>query len=284
MRLLFIHGINQEQYSAETLRLNWRQLLIDHAVVPECFTSADTRMAYYANILAEAATFDVIGGLTFQQIIDGAYEAAFVAEGLREICDLPLAAALTAGVAGDPLGGLSLELENPLELARRILREATVYFTDADVRDRIDEQVRAQLTPAISGANRFIIVCHSLGTVIAFKLLRALSQAQAAMAPDDPCRISVPLLVTVGSPLPIGVVRRALGAPLERPAVVDQWWNFYDPADLIALGRGLTPPHFAAGITNDGTVHNSSFASHQIKGYLAHGKLISVLETALTAG
>jgi hypothetical protein len=183
-------------------------------------------------------------------------------------------------LGGEP----EFDWQNPVVMLRRIWREAIVYFTNADVRRRIDARVREQLVPATSGASRLIIVGHSLGTVIAFKLLREIAREQSGLAPNDSRRLTVPLLVTVGSALPIRFVRDALGPPFACPSLVEKWWNFYDIVDPVTTGRGLVPPLFQAGISNDGTVKNGSILSHQIIGYLPHKALIGELELALRAG
>jgi pimeloyl-ACP methyl ester carboxylesterase len=82
-------------------------------------------------------------------------------------------------------------------------RDVYLYTRVQTVRDAVDAIVRAQLNE-----KQTIVVAHSLGTIVAYNVLRA-----------DPRALSVPLLTTVGSPLGIRAVRDQL-LPLSFPAHV----------------------------------------------------------------
>src|SRR5262249_61401873 len=69
-----------------------------------------------------------------------------------------------------------------------------------------------------------VVVGHSLGSVVAYAVLRT-----------DPRPLKVRAYVTVGSPLAIRAIRdrlRPIGFP--KPAVAS-WYNAYDPKDVVAL-------------------------------------------------
>jgi hypothetical protein len=68
-----------------------------------------------------------------------------------------------------------------------------------------------------------IVVAHSLGSVVAYNMLRADARA-----------LSVPLLTTIGSPLGIRAIRDQF-LPLSFPAHVQAWYSAYDPRDVVAL-------------------------------------------------
>ncbi|GAA4723146.1 hypothetical protein GCM10023216_10730 [Isoptericola chiayiensis] len=103
------------------------------------------------------------------------------------------------------------------------VRDVYVYLTDAEARATIDAGVAA----AIAGDGPAVIVAHSLGSVIAYDVLRSTTPGL-----DD-----VPLLVTLGSPLAIAAVRDAVEAiaPLTWPAPVERWVALRDPRDLLTL-------------------------------------------------
>jgi hypothetical protein len=63
-------------------------------------------------------------------------------------------------------------------------------------------------------------VGHSLGTVVAYNVLRSGRK--------------VPLYVTVGSPLGIRATRKTL-SPIENPIGNKGWYNAYDGRDVVAL-------------------------------------------------
>ena len=103
------------------------------------------------------------------------------------------------------------------------VRDVYVYLHDADARATIDAGVAA----AFRGDGPAVIVAHSLGSVIAYDVLRS----------TDPGADDVPLLVTLGSPLAIAAVRDAVEAiaPLTWPAPVERWVALRDPRDLLTL-------------------------------------------------
>ena len=105
-----------------------------------------------------------------------------------------------------------------------------------------------------------VLVTHSLGTVVSFKLLRAM--ASAGSIPH------VPLYVTLGSPLPLATVQRSLGPPFATPQRVDRWINVRDPDDVIALNRDLEAPKFDSTIENISRFNNPGADAHAIPGYL----------------
>lgn len=70
-----------------------------------------------------------------------------------------------------------------------------------------------------------VVVGHSLGSVVAYKLLK-----EEGPAADW----TVPEFITVGSPLGVGPVRKAL-APIGHPTVARAWFNALDPDDVVAL-------------------------------------------------
>ena len=92
----------------------------------------------------------------------------------------------------------------------RILRDNILYFGDKALRDALEKRLLDELNPKKAGTNSFIIVAHSLGSIVAFRLLLRLSAAQAHLSIHDPALINVPLFVTVGSPLARSVVKRQL--------------------------------------------------------------------------
>lgn len=70
-----------------------------------------------------------------------------------------------------------------------------------------------------------IVVAHSLGTVVAYNLLRR---------DGDREHWVVPLLVTVGSPLAVTAIKRSL-SPIKHPRCVAKWYNARDGHDTVAL-------------------------------------------------
>ncbi|WP_402463280.1 hypothetical protein [Isoptericola aurantiacus] len=103
------------------------------------------------------------------------------------------------------------------------VRDVYVYLHDAEARAALDAGVAA----GFRGDGPAVVVAHSLGSVIAYDVLRS-----ANPGADD-----VPLLATLGSPLAITAVRDAVEAiaPLTWPAPVQRWVALRDPRDLLTL-------------------------------------------------
>ena len=131
-------------------------------------------------------------------------------------------------------------------------RDVYLYTTRAGVRDEIDRIVRAELTEEPT-----VVVAHSLGSVIAYSILRS-----------DPRRLRVPLLVTLGSPLGIRVIRDQY-RPLRFPRSVEASFNAFDKRNVVALyPLDLTNFPVMPEVENNGPIDNRTHDRHGIVGYL----------------
>lgn len=151
------------------------------------------------------------------------------------------------------------------------------YLTNPGIRAEIDEGVSVALTRG----TEIVVVGHSLGSVIAYSLLRREGSAQGWQ---------VPLLLTVGSPLGVTAVRQAVRslAPLQCPECTSGWFNALNPGDPVALVP-LTPEHFPIcppepRIVNYTTVGNRTSDRHGIRGYLSDAEIARQVHAALHAG
>lgn len=285
MKLVFIHGIAQQDYSEAQLLGIWTDHLLDHGINPDKLHPADPQMAYYGDHLYNWTMGGPVAmGPTVQD-----KELDFLSKALDEIAaenaldedEIEALASQAAIAHGANAIGQStwvgrravaivslLERISPLRgrIAAKVVRQAYVYLANKNARTDIDDLVRPRL-----GTGKTIIVAHSLGTVVAFNLLRELS--------DHGADIEVPLFVTVGSPLAITEVQRWLGGTFAVPSAVKKWMNFYDKGDPVTLGRALGTG-FAAGII-DTIVDNSTENGHSIAGYLDDKALINALNLAL---
>jgi subtilisin family serine protease len=114
---------------------------------------------------------------------------------------------------------------------------------------------------------RYIIIAHSLGSVIAYDVLRENKQGVNAL-----------LLLTIGSPLGIEEVRDHLAKPLTVPDSIAAWSNFYDRFDPIALDQDLKDEYPDSGgqgrsvvdrrVINLHSLHLAGFNPHSATGYL----------------
>ena len=134
-------------------------------------------------------------------------------------------------------------------------RDVFQYLTNPGIRQMMDAGVRSAFTPG----RQSVVVSHSLGTVVGYNVLRGADVAAG---------INVPLFVTLGSPLAVTVVKKAI-RPIGHPRCAARWFNAMDERDVVSLFP-LTPEHFNVdpAIENKTDVDNPTENRHGISGYL----------------
>jgi hypothetical protein len=144
------------------------------------------------------------------------------------------------------------------------------YLTNPGIQDVIDRGV----CEAFSEGVETIVVGHSLGSVVSYRLL----------AREGPkLGWVVPLYVTVGCPLAIGRIKSAL-RPVSHPKCASGWFNARDPRDVVAL-YSLDAAHFDVdpAIENKADVRNHTDNRHGISGYLDDPVVARRIHDALIA-
>jgi hypothetical protein len=144
------------------------------------------------------------------------------------------------------------------------------YLRNPGIRDTLEEGVRMAMSPNIPT----VVVSHSLGTVVAYNLLRREGASQ---------HWSVPLLVTLGSPLAVTAIRQSL-RPIKHPECVSKWFNAMDDRDVVAL-YPLSKANFDIDpeIENKTDINNHTENRHGIAGYLDDKEVAKRIYDALTA-
>ena len=286
--LVFVHGRSQEHKSAPALKAEWLESLevglakssLRLPIPPE-----HVHFPYYGDTL-----FDLDGGKSggeVEQIIvrgnaDDPAEQRFTRDVLADILAETLRQGLMTNAEVAAVVGEDLIMRGPLNWPATLgvlkamdryvpfasgasialfTHDVHLYLSNLGVREEIDRGVASALPP---GAET-VVVSHSLGTVVAYHLLRHLNDAHRR----------IPLLVTLGSPLGVAPIRRALLAempPLRYPNGVGAWFNALDPRDVVAL-YPLDAMHFPVepavpGILNKRDVSNRTPNRHGISGYL----------------
>lgn len=286
-RLVLVHGINQHGRRADELRDEWIAHLEHGMGRGGVLAGHDVSMPFYGDELKRLADG---GTIAIPQGVPGpadAEEATFVAAGLIEtaaaagIGSAAIAAEQRAASAGAgpveqgfPMNRRInaivrlLERLSPLHgsVVTRVLKQAHAYLRKPGVGTAVDAIVRPMLEQSPS-----VVVAHSLGTVVSFKLLRTLALEGRP--------VHVPLFVTLGSPLPLMAVQAALGPEFGRPTRVDRWLNAFDPDDFITLGKPLDEANFARGIDNLSDIENMDDA-HAIAGYLGDRRVAAEIRNA----
>lgn len=150
-------------------------------------------------------------------------------------------------------------------------RDVYLYITNATLRQVINRGVRDAMTPGVES----VVVGHSLGSVVSYSLLRDEGEAAGWR---------VPLYVTVGSPLAVTKIKKAL-KPIKHPSCVARWYNAMDPDDVVAL-YPLDRRHFPVNpdIENRTDVKNHTDNQHGIIGYLDDKEVARRIYDALVEG
>jgi hypothetical protein len=273
-RLVFVHGRAQEGHDPDLLKTNWMNALRRGAQALGRTIPNNIRVAfpYYGDTLAEfARQFDVPltsdihtkGGPAQDEFLR--FQAQ-LAEEMRQragVTDAQIDAEY--GPNPKPKGPLNWEWVQAILRAldrhggglsqsaiETFTRDVFLYATRSGVRDAVDQIVAAELDEEPT-----VVVAHSLGTVVAYSVLRS-----------DRRKLRVPLFVTVGCPLGIRAIRNEF-RPLKSPKPVAAWYNAFDPRDVVAL-YPLDSANFPVtpAVENYDAVNNHTDNRHGIAGYL----------------
>jgi hypothetical protein len=281
VRLVLVHGIDQQSKSEIIVREQMLSSIRQTLGKPDLFEGIDVVAPFYGDLLAQQAGTPTIAHVVTQGLAEGDdEEREFIAAGLQQIAlDTGVTDAQITAEEQDPVVAQgfphdrrfiaivrAIERISPLhgELALRILKQAFVYLKRPLVMQAVDSIVEPQLA-----RGPCVVVAHSLGTVVTFKLLRALEQ-------------QVPLYITLGSPLALMPVQTALRRPRRVPQGVERWLNGVDPDDFVTLGKGLTASTFAPGIENKLDIDNGDDA-HAIVQYLRDPVICRAIADAVSA-
>jgi hypothetical protein len=282
-RIVFIHGMKNEKQDPAALRARWLQALKDgwrNAGVAEP-AGYEVDLPYYGDRLHELT--DGAPGAPTRNRGPGDIDphvSAFEDEYLKLLKE-------RLGIGDDEVEAelpqdvrergpenwewvqaiaRALEKRSP-RLAEKVLGlipQVEGYLN----RPAVAEAVNAIVEPSLK-KGRMIVVSHSLGTVVAYMLLKKLSGT-----------LDMPLFATIGSPLGINAVwRRA--RPVSNPRVMEQWVNACDERDPVALVSKLLPPNYPGPLTNMNDIHNAGDDPHAITEYLKHAALAKLIAAAV---
>lgn len=297
-QLVLIHGRAQQNKDSDALKAEWLDALrvgLDQSGLTIPITTEDVHFPFYGDTLyqmvggagAEAAADVIVRGSGDQD------EERFTRAIMREIQQkIGIDDAKLAAVAGQDVierGPLNWEwFQGFLRAVDRYVphgsgssialftHDVYEYLKNSTIREVIDTGVAEAFTPGIET----VVVAHSLGTVVAYNLLRNQGHLRGWR---------VPLLITLGSPLAVNEIRKTLRAfsPARCPQCVGGWSNAMDERDVVALypldtaSFPLAPAEPA--IRNKTNVRNETSNHHGIAGYLADKEVAKWIYDALTA-
>ena len=298
-QLVFIHGRSQQHKDSVALKAEWVDAFeegLAKSGLKLPLSDADIRFSYYGDAL-----FDLVGGASAETaaeiVVRGTKtnreKEQFIADILDEVRQRAgVTDAQVAEMAGDEVvrrGVLNWEwVQGILRAIDRFVpygsgtslalftNDVYRYLKDSAIRERIESGI----VNAFSADVETVVVSHSLGTVVAYNLLRR----EAALR-----KWNVPLFVTLGSPLAVGVIRKALKsfAPTQCQRGVRTWLNAMDERDVVAL-YPLSPSYFPLdpaepSIENKTGIRNKTENRHGIAGYLDDREVARKIYEGITA-
>jgi hypothetical protein len=293
-QLVFIHGRAQEFKDAVQLKTSWIEAWrqgLGKSALQMPIAADDIRFPYYGQTL-----HDLVAGIAPDKVAEvivrggsseDAQQQAFMRAVLEEIrVEKGISEDDLREVAGDeaiergPLNWpwvraivdvLDKKIPGVSGLSVSIAtQDVYQYLNNPGVTQEIEDGVRAAITPGVPT----VVVAHSLGSVVAYRLLTR---------EGEKLGWDVPLFVTVGCPLAVTAIAQKL-RPMEHPRCAKAWDNAMDPQDIVAL-RPLDGPSFAftPQITNKVDVDNTTENQHGISGYLSDPVVARWIYDALTA-
>ncbi|GEB60071.1 hypothetical protein [Streptomyces gardneri] len=291
-KLILVHGRSQQFKKAGGLKQQWKQALqsgLTKAGASLEMPDEQIRFPYYGDTLHHLtkslpgdAPDVIIKGYGEPSEGEREFIAAVVAEvvkasGISE-ADIRAAAETPAIIEKgmqnwrwviaalrviDKMPGLS---SASLELATR---DVYAYMHNHGIQAVIEAGIRKAFTPD----EKCVVVAHSLGTVIVYNMLKREAEAR---------NWNVPTLITLGSPLAVGPIVEAL-RPIGRPYGVVDWFNAFDPRDVVAL-HPLDYKHFPVDpvVENFSGIRNETPNRHGIAGYLDNSVVALRVRDALS--
>jgi hypothetical protein len=298
-QLVFVHGRAQQNKDSVALKAEWLDALgegLDKSGLRLPISESDVRFPYYGDTL-----YDLVDGKPADEaaavVVRGQDTDAEEQEFSRAIMrDIRNKAGITEAQLADVAGQDVVE-RGPLnwEWFQACLRavdkyvpygsgssialfthDVYQYLKNSNIRETIDEGVAS----AITKDAETVVVAHSLGTVVAYNLLR-----QHGSDRGWNCRF----FVSLGSPLAVGEIRKALKsfAPIQCPRCVKRWFNAMDERDVVALypldTRCFPLDPTTPIIENKQDVRNRTENRHGISGYLDDKEVARRIYDALTA-
>lgn len=245
-----VHGIGQSKTSQHQLTADWGRALqrgIDSLPdVAACGTSLE--VPHWTALLARGT--DCLGpedDLFGESVPMELTEEEFVAEAFADLVrpeDVAFAETQPMATLGLPklwsprLTRLAMAYDRRypgggVQFFVRRMREVRYYLTKPALAAEVRAFVRDGFT-----LDTAVVIGHSLGSVIAYDLLRR-KEVSAADTPGS----ALHTLVTCGSPLGIPAVRRLMGITDGTPLQLDsniRWVNVFDPNDFITGGASLS--------------------------------------------
>lgn len=285
-RLVFVHGMKNENQNADELRNRWHEALREgwrRAGIAEP-SDYGIEMPYYGQVLHELTdgAISSTGKVSRSGASDigpdiGEFEVEYyrLLQDQLNITDAEVRAELDlATIERGPANwewvqAIARTIEKKYEsigdYALKCVPQVDGYLGRPSVRKAVDDIVEPTLM-----IGRTVIVAHSLGSIVTYLLLKKNSG-----------HVDIPLFMTLGSPLGISTVVRNI-RPIFLPERIETWINGADERDYVALTSRLSPPTYPSHIQNISDLRNDGDDKHSISEYLKQTKIAQAIGEALS--
>lgn len=292
MRLAFVHGINNQNETSQSIADEWWEAIsagwIDLDLPAKLRPQID--VGYYGKVLADAVKGvkpDVVAqgsdpknraaALAFLRAYQGK-TSINDAEIRDELADMGFdsPAAVPQGWIQKSLVSAGSAIERVLMgrgqwIASGLLPQATLYIEDEGLAAQIGLIVRKAIFDAHEEPT--LVISHSLGTVVAYDLLMQERQEDR----------EVPLFMTLGSPLAIGMMEQILPTRRDVPnEPIQKWVNAFRRDDPVTLGRPINKETLGVnGVENIDKGLIEEFNTHSPTAYLRSAPVCARIHSAL---
>lgn len=147
----------------------------------------------------------------------------------------------------------------------RKLKDLHRYYTNQDERIELRERLRKAIVD--NQAKRIMILSHSMGTIIAYDVLREMGETHPRLVIDH--------FVTIGSPLGLPHVKHKIQQEknyVRTPSIVKKWSNFADKRDPVSFDAYLSgdyaPNTDGIQVKDDLVANDWGGIHHKSYGYL----------------
>ena len=191
------------------------------------------------------------------------------------------------GIAGDALDGAKRYVGMDAladAVLKAKLKDLATYNENKAIRDELRGRLKRELLN-VPANTRIMLIAHSMGTIIAYDVLRDIGR-------DNP-NFQLDHLVTIGSPLGLPHVKNKIYQEnnlVRTPTVVKRWTNFADRRDPVALDVHLSsdyaPNDRGVQVKDDLVINNYTSPAgkanyHKMYGYLRAPELSEVVRSFL---
>ena len=272
LRIVCLHGMNQQQYNAASLQDYWYTLLqarLQQYIPNLNCNKFEFCVPFYADLITQHHLANQFNVGTFSPKLVPHWHLPLPLNHFKATPIWQHWHALGRDLAiKELLQVLDFFPKLDTELMQHFLIEAYLYLCDAEFIQQVHQRVAAALNPN----QPTLVIAHSLGSVIAYNLLRQHPEYR------------IHTLITLASPLAFKIIQAKIIHPIQRPAcILGDWLNFYSKNDFLsAFPLSKAPFSFQPSIKNQ-VIRTDLANPHQLQQYLQHPLVLSELAKILIA-